>query len=586
MRVEVKLLNAINIKSLNKKNIGKIFTIFGWINKIRNHGKVLFIDLRDYTGIIQVIFDKKEKLENEKFSIESAVKIIGKLSLRPVSNYNVDLTTGSMEILSKKIIVLNVSQELPFEINNKNIDLTNEELRLKYRYLDLRRQKMTFNLKLRSQVNHVLRNLLHSKDFIEIETPTLTKSTPEGARDFVVPSRLVKHAWYALPQSPQIFKQFLQASCFSRYYQIARCYRDEDHRIDRQPEFTQLDIEASFVDKKYIMSLSNLLISKVLNLINIKISLPIVKIKYDDAIEKYGTDKPDLRFDLKIFNLTEILEKNYEGKFKHHLYCFFFPNVKVENRLKLVKNWKKWFLDNHNIVIDINILSLRQLISKFDKNLSNTKLIKQLIKLINCKLDDDILTICYINKLEMNIMGNFREKIAKDIYGKRFPIQWSLLWIIDAPLFKRKNKYPFNLTSMHHPFTLPKSFDTLNKNYTLNKHLEKCLGESYDLICNGEEIAGGSMRIYDRKLQEIIFSIIGFNRKLMYEKFGFFLKAFNYGMPPHGGIAFGLDRIIALLCKEKSIRDVIAFPKSGNGNDLLTGSPTLITDEQLKILNL
>ncbi len=555
----------------------------------RDHGGLVFIDLRDYSGILQIVFD--ENIDKESFKIakklknEYVVSITGTVRKRPEGTVNINLKTGGIELLAKSIQVLNACEVLPFQIDEETE--VNEFTRLKYRYLDLRSKRLKDNLIFRSKFTHLIREFLNNKGFFDIETPFLTKSTPEGSRDFLVPSRLNHGHFFALPQSPQLFKQILMVSGFERYYQIVRCFRDEDLRADRQPEFTQLDMEMSFVETKDIISVTEELFAFILNkLLGIKLERPFKVLDYDEAMDKYGGDKPDTRFGLTLINLTDIFIKSSLNVFKDNIarggvikaVCFqngsiFLSRKDIDELLTLIKDfggkglaWTKVGENN----------SLEGGISKFISDEEKNTLIARLA----AKNGDIIFYQADSKKVVGNVLGRLRLHLAKkyDLIPKGI---LDLLWVVNFPLFEFSEEEK-RIVSVHHPFTHPAKND-IDK---LEKDPLSVKSDSYDLVFNGEEIGGGSIRIHDPKLQSKIFEILSISPDDAKLKFGFLLDALSFGAPPHGGIAFGIDRILMLLRNESSIRDVIAFPKTQKAYCPLSDAPSAVKDIQLKELGI
>ncbi len=553
---------------VSKEDLGKELTLYGWVDFLRDVGNLKFIILRDREGIVQIVADKG-KIKEEVFSIvkslglEDCIKIKGEVVLRDEKNINPKMKTGEVEVLLKEIEILSKSETLPFTIEE---DVkAQENLRFQYRYLDLRRKKMQEVLKLRHLALQKTRNYLSEKGFWEIETPILTKSTPEGARDFLVPSRLQKGKFYALPQSPQLFKQLCMVAGIDRYFQIARCFRDEDLRADRQPEFTQIDIEASFINEEFIFDLIEGLLIELFSLIDLKIEKNFPRLKFKEAMEKYGTDKPDLRIPLEIKNLKENLSEN--------TYCINFPKPNFSRKeLDLLKeraekeklkfSYIKWEGDfpKSNLI-----------------NIYGEEKIKNLKNYLNT--DNQDLTIVVSGENSLKFLGEIRIEKGKE---KGFFIEgFKPLWIFDFPLLEWNDEEK-RWDPCHHPFTSPTE-DTLN---FLEKEPEKVKARAYDIVLNGYEIGGGSIRINKSNVQRRLFNVIGISEEKAKEKFGFLLEAFKYGAPPHGGIAMGFDRIVMLLAGLQSIRDCIPFPKTTAGTCLLTSSPSEVEEKQLKELGI
>ncbi|CAL4321407.1 aspartate--tRNA ligase [Buchnera aphidicola] len=560
---------------INIQDISKKLTICGWVNKKRNIGKVLFVDVRDREGIIQVVFiSKNNKLFQlaETLKKESCIQVFGEVKKRSCKNINLKIKTGEIEIFAIKLKIFNYSKKLPFDINCS----TSQKNRLKFRYLDIRQTKIIHNLKIRHLIVKNIINFMNKNKFWNIETPFLTRSTPEGARDYLVPSRIYLKKFYALPQSPQLFKQLLMISGIDRYYQIVKCFRDEDLRANRQPEFTQIDIEASFFDESKICMLTEKMIKNLWYQIKNFQLKKIQKISFYESMKRFGTDKPDLRNSLELIDVHDLFHheyifKNFDIK-KHRIITLKIPNGIQLNSKKIRSYIKKAKTKNIKHVFIIQIKKLKIFDYYTQKNIfHNTKeySIQKIIKRNKIKKDDLMIIIYGYIKSINKICGKLRNIIAEDSKIIN-PLDWSVLWITDFPLFKKNKKNLFE--SMHHPFTSP-----LNENIEqLIQNPEKALSKSYDMIINGQEIGGGSVRIHNKKMQEVIFNIIGLNKKTQNEKFGFFLRSLKYGTPPHAGIAFGLDRITMLLTNSVNISDVIAFPKTTSARCLTTGAPHII----------
>ena len=575
------------IHKISSKDINSTFTISGWVEKVRDHGGVIFLDIRDSSGLIQVVVEPEDQelfKKSESIRMSYVLEIIGELRKRPKGTINKSLPSGELELITKKVNILSISKPLPFQLDEHAN--AGEEVRLKYRYLDLRRPEMQENLKIRSEVNHILRNKLIDEDFIEIETPMMARATPEGARDFLIPSRLYNKKFYALTQSPQLFKQMLMIGGFEKYFQIVRCFRDEDTRKDRQPEFTQLDIELSFIDEEQILKISESLIKAVFQKI-LKLEFKdFQRIKYQDAIRDYGSDKPDLRNPLKLIDVKDIFKnstfkvfadpaKNEKSRIVALKINQEISRNKIDEYTKFVGNFGAKGLA-YIKVNDSNDLDkgLQSPILKF----LSTEEISNLSKTLDFSAGDTIFFGADHRNIVNDSMSALREKLGHDLQLIDQE-EYKFGWITDFPLFEEDIKG--NLSPSHHPFTATNGgIDSLKKD-PIN-----AIARAYDLILNGSEIGGGSLRINNLQEQLEIFSILGINKKEAQEKFGFFLEALTYGCPPHGGIAFGLDRLIMLLCKQESIRDVIAFPKTQSATCLLSDAPSLIDQDQLDMLSI
>jgi len=582
---------------IKESDVNKEVTVCGWVNSWRDHGGVIFIDLRDVSGILQTVFNPEISKEchevADKLRSEDVIICKGKVELRSEETINPKLPTGKVEVKVQEVEVLNKSLTPPFEISDEKVNV-GEEHRLTYRYLDLRRNKLQRNIKIRHQIIQEIRNYLNSNNFLEIETPILGKSTPEGARDYLIPSRINPGKFYALPQSPQIFKQLLMISGFDRYYQIARCFRDEDLRRNRQPEFTQLDMELAFIDEEDIYELMEGLFKQMLEKVfNIKLKTPFPKFTYNEVLNKYGLDKPDLRFGLELTDITDLAEQTDFQVFKEAVAkkgivkCLHIPGgVKLSRKeIDDLTSFVSVFGAKGLAWIKITDKGPESVIVKFIPEKSMNKILKR----TGAQKGDIIFFSADKPKIVYDSLGNLRNKIA-EMFELANPNELSFVWVHDFPLFEY-DETEKRLVAMHHPFTYPKvAVDRVGTDEEIIKILKESPGSlysrSYDLILNGEEIGGGSIRIHHRELQEEMFFALGFEKRAMEEQFGFFLKALQYGAPPHGGIAPGLDRIIWRLLRENSIRDVIAFPKTQKAVDLMSGSPSDVTENQLKELSL
>ena len=575
------------IHNLSISDEGKTVTVNGWVEKIRDHGGVIFIDLRNDLEILQVVIEPEERKIfeiAEKIRNEFVIEVSGVIRKRPKGTANQKMTTGEIELFVKKLHIFSKSKPLPFQLDEYS--KAGEEIRLKYRYLDLRRPEMYKNLAMRSDINHVVRNFLVNKGFLEIDTPMMTKATPEGARDFLIPSRLNQGKFYALPQSPQLFKQLLMIGGFNKYFQIARCFRDEDTRKDRQPEFTQIDIEMSFTDCEEIMKISeSLLIELFDKVLGVKLE-KFPRITYAHAMEKYGSDKPDLRNPILLHDVKELFINSEFKVFKE-------PANSDKSKLvamKMDKEISRGQIDEYTKFVSnfgarglayIKVNELKKgekgLQSPIIKFLSELE-IKNLISQLDLKDGETVFFGAGNKRIVFDSMGALRQKIAED-FNLIDEKLWKPLWVTDFPVFEETLEG--SLTPSHHPFTKP-----MSSIKELEEKPELAVSEAYDLVLNGFELGGGSMRIYDVNEQKKIFSILGINNDEAQQKFGFFLDALEYGCPPHGGIAFGLDRIVMLMTGEESIRDVIAFPKTQSAMCLMTDAPDKILNEELEELSI
>jgi aspartyl-tRNA synthetase len=568
--------------TLRASHAGRTVTLAGWVATRRDHGGVTFIDLRDASGSVQVVLreaDVAHELRNEW-----VVAVTGEVRERPEGNVNRAIPTGEIELVASSLEILNEADALPFQVDEHSE--VGEEARLKYRYLDLRRPAPAAAIRLRSKVNQAARDVLYAREFVEIETPTLTRSTPEGARDFLVPARLRPGSWYALPQSPQLFKQLLMVAGMERYFQIARCYRDEDFRADRQPEFTQLDIEMSFVDQDDIIALAENVLVALWRLIGHEIRAPIPRMTYAESMARYGTDKPDLRFELELTECTEYFADTPFRVFQApYVGAVVMPGGASQPR-KQLDAWQDWAKQRGSRGLAYVLVSEDgELSGPVAKNLSDSERAGLAVH-VGAGPGDCVFFAAGPANSSRAILGAARLEIGRRI-GLIDESQWSFLWVVDAPLFEPTTEAEASgdvavghgaWTAVHHAFTSPKpeSMDTFDTDPG------SALAYAYDIVCNGNEIGGGSIRIHRRDVQERVFKVMGLDEAEARAKFGFLLDAFGYGAPPHGGIAFGWDRICALLSGTDSIRDVIAFPKTGGGFDPLTAAPAPITAEQRK----
>jgi len=563
--------------TLRPSDAGHTVTLAGWVASRRDHGGVAFIDLRDSSGVVQVVVRDDEIAHDLRN--EWCIAVTGEVRRRIEGNVNPRIATGEIEVVASSVAVLNESAPLPFQID-EHVDV-GEEARLKYRYLDLRRPGPAKALRLRSRVNRAARDVLDRHGFVEVETPTLTRSTPEGARDFLVPARLRPGSWYALPQSPQLFKQLLMVGGLERYYQIARCYRDEDFRADRQPEFTQLDLEMSFVGEDDVIAIAEDVLVEVWRLIGHHISRPIPRMTYAEAMSRYGTDKPDLRFGLELTELTRYFKDTAFRVFQApYVGAVVMPGGGAQSRRQF-DAWQDWAKQRGArglayIVVDAD----EELSGPVAKNLSESER-GGLAAATGAQAGDAVFFAAGSPASARPVLGAARVEIARRL-GLIDPNAWSFVWVVDAPLFELVAETDDVAvgsgawTAVHHAFTSPKP-DSMQ---TFDADPGSALASAYDIVCNGNEIGGGSIRIHRRDIQERVFAVMGLDKAQAEEKFGFLLEAFKYGAPPHGGIAFGWDRINALLSGAASIRDVIAFPKTGGGYDPLTAAPAPITPEQ------
>ncbi len=574
---------------LRKETAGQTVTLTGWVSRRRDHGGVIFIDLRDRSGIAQVVFRNSDVAERaHHLRSEFCVRVTGVVEQRPKGSENPNLASGDVELNVTELDILNESAALPFQVDDaaSSSGEVGEETRLKYRYLDLRRPTQGEALRLRSAANRAARAVLDSHDFVEIETPTLTRSTPEGARDFLVPARLKPGTFYALPQSPQLFKQLLMVAGMERYYQIARCYRDEDFRADRQPEFTQLDVEMSFVDQDEVIALAEEILVALWKLIGYEISTPIPRMTYADAMRLYGSDKPDLRFDIQIVECTDFFANTSFRVFQNDYVGAVVMDGGASQPRRQLDGWQDWAKQRGaKGLAYILVGEDGELSGPVAKNITEEER-AGIAAHVGAKPGDCIFFAAGDAKSSRALLGAARDEIAQRL-GLIKEGEWAFTWIVDAPLFEpaadAKASGDVALghsawTAVHHAFTSPKpeSLDTFDTNPG------DALAYAYDIVCNGNEIGGGSIRIHRRDVQERVFAVMGITDEEAQEKFGFLLDAFAFGAPPHGGIAFGWDRIVSLLGGFESIRDVIAFPKSGGGVDPLTDAPAPITAAQRK----
>ena len=566
--------------TLRAAQAGQTVTLAGWVARRRDHGGVIFIDLRDASGSAQVVFREGEMAERaHRLRAEFCLQVTGEVVRRPAGNENPELATGEIEVTATELVVLSESAALPFPLDGHGE--IGEEVRLKYRYLDLRRSGPAGALRLRSEANRIARTVLHERGFVEVETPTLTRSTPEGARDFLVPARLRPGSWYALPQSPQLFKQLLMVAGTERYYQIARCYRDEDFRADRQPEFTQLDIEMSFVDQQDVIELGETVTAALWKeLASYEIPRPVPHLTYADAMARYGSDKPDLRFGVELTDLTEYFADTSFRVFQAaYVGAVVMPGGASQPRRQL-DAWQEWAKQRgarglaYALIDDDGTVGDR---GPVVKNLSDAER-DGLVKATGAEPGDCVFFAAGHPADARGLLGAARGEVARRC-GLIDENAWSFVWVVDAPMFERVRDdagRDLGWTAVHHPFTAPNAEWTEH----FEEAPERALAFAYDIVCNGNEIGGGSLRIHRSEVQQRVFALLGMDEAEQREKFGFLLDAFAYGPPPHGGIAFGWDRVCMLLAGADSLREVIAFPKTGAGFDPLTAAPAPITAEQ------
>lgn len=571
---------------VSKEQIGETVTVMGWVQKRRNLGSLLFVDLRDRSGLLQVIFDEND-IGTEGYEkagtlrSEFVIAVVGKIEKRSGA-VNENLKTGELELRAMELRILSESSTPPFPIEEGS--QTKDELRLKYRYLDLRRPDLQRNLIMRSKVSASVRRFLDEEGFLEIETPMLTKSTPEGARDYLVPSRVHPGNFYALPQSPQLFKQLLMCSGYDRYYQIVKCFRDEDLRADRQPEFTQIDMELSFVDVDQVIDVNERLLAKIFKeAIGVEVSLPIQRMTYKEAMDRFGSDKPDTRFGMELKNVSELVKDCGFGVFTGALENGgtvrginangqgSTPRKKIDAYIEFAKGFGAKGLAYLVINEDGSYKS------SFAKFMSEEEL-NELVKAMDGKTGDLLFFAADKDSTVFDVLGNLRLEIARnlELLDKN---QFNFLWVTEFPLLEWSEEQK-RFTAMHHPFTMPMDEDL----ELLNTDPGKVRAKAYDIVLNGTELGGGSVRIYQNKIQEKMFEVLGFSKEEAYERFGFLLNAFQYGVPPHAGLAYGLDRLIMLMAKEDSIREVIAFPKVKDASCLMTDAPNLVDTKQLEEL--
>ena len=568
------MLRTHNAGELRASHVGQTVTLTGWVARRRDHGGVAFIDLRDGSGWCQVVIN--DEATAGSLRAEWCLKITGEVIARPTGSENAKTPTGAIEVVAIDVTVLSEAAPLPFPVDSGDDADISEEVRLRYRYLDLRREQPAANLRLRSKVTSVIRRIMEQEEFYEIETPYLTRSTPEGARDFLVPVRLQPGSWYALPQSPQLFKQLLMVAGMERYYQIARCFRDEDFRADRQPEFTQLDIEMSFIDQEDILSLIEKLLFQIWKEVKgYEIKLPIPRMTYKDAMDRFGSDKPDMRFGYELTEMNDFFKSTTFRVFQApYVGAVVMPGGADSPRREL-DAWQDWAkARGAKGLAYILVQADGTLGGPVAKNLSESEIAGVAAK-AGAKPGDAIFFAAGEKSESQSLLGAVRLEI-----GKRRNLidnsKWEFLWVVDAPMFELTDNGGW--TAVHHPFTGPKP--EFAKSFKSDP--ASALAYAYDIVLNGTELGGGSIRIHDQQIQKDVFEVIGLTEQEAESKFGFLLDAFQYGPPPHGGLAIGIDRLCALLAGAESIREVIAFPKTASGGDPLTGAPTPITPAQRK----
>ncbi|MBN6040859.1 aspartate--tRNA ligase [Amycolatopsis sp. 195334CR] len=576
------MLRTHNAGTLRAEHAGQTVVLTGWVARRRDHGGVIFIDLRDASGVAQVVFREGEMAERaHSLRSEFCLRVTGEVSARPEGNENPEIPTGAIEVLVTELEVLSESAVLPFPIDDR-VDV-GEEVRLKHRYLDLRRSGPAKAMRLRSEVNRAAREVLHAQDFVEVETPTMTRSTPEGARDFVIPARLKPGSWYALPQSPQLFKQLLMVGGLERYYQIARCYRDEDFRADRQPEFTQLDIEMSFVEQDDVIALGEDIVTALWKLIDVELPRPFRRLSYAEAMAKYGSDKPDLRFDLELTEMTEYFADTPFRVFQAPYVGAVVMAGGASQPRRTLDGWQEFAKQRgHRGLAYVLFNEDGTLGGPVAKNLSESER-EGLAAAVGAKPGDCVFFAAGKATDARALLGAARVEIGHRL-GLIDENAWSLVWVVDFPMFVSADESDDvavgsgSWNALHHAFTSPTP-EWIDK---FEQDPGNALAYAYDIVCNGNEIGGGSIRIHRADVQKRVFELMGLSGEEAQEKFGFLLDAFQFGPPPHGGIAFGWDRITMLLAGADSLRDVIAFPKTGGGYDPLTAAPAPITAEQRK----
>lgn len=571
---------------ITKNEIGKEVTIAGWVSAVRDLGGIIFLEIRDRSGLFQLVSDPQKNPEVydvfQKIRDEFVIKATGIVSIRPEETYNDKLPTGEIEVYPSSIEILSTAAVLPFPLNADDVS---EDVRLKYRYLDIRREEVLKNLKLRHEIVSTIRNYLNSQNFMEVETPILIKTTPEGARDYLVPSRVQPGKFYALPQSPQIFKQLLMVGGIERYYQIAKCFRDEDLRADRQPEFTQVDMEMSFVEQQDIMNMVEGLLREVFKLVGYNTPQKLPVITYKEAMDKYGSDRPDTRFGLELFDIGDIIMESDFEIIKNTLQA---GGIVRAIKIPGIANYSRKEMDDlTKLAISFGAKALANIMYLEDGS-AKSPVLKFMTKeqadkikqRANAKAGDVIFFVADKPKVTYDVMGRFRLYFGEKL-GLINPDDHALLWVVDFPMFEyseEDNRY----VSVHHPFTMP-NLEDIDKMETDPAH---CRSIAYDIVYNGNELGGGSVRIHSPEIQQRVFKALGLSDEETKEKFGFMINAFKYGTPPHAGLALGLDRVVALLAKTNSIRDVIAFPKNSAAKCLMTDAPAMASEDQLRELHL
>lgn len=572
---------------VSERNIGETITVMGWVQKSRNKGGIIFVDLRDRSGLLQIILEESDcGAENfakgEKLRSEFVIAVKGEVTARSGAA-NEALVTGSIEVRAKELRILSEADVPPFPVEEDS--KTKEELRLKYRYLDLRRPDLQRNLMLRSRIATLVRKFLTEEGFLEIETPMLTKSTPEGARDYLVPSRVHPGTFYALPQSPQLFKQLLMCSGYDRYFQIVKCFRDEDLRADRQPEFTQIDMELSFVDVEDVLEVNERLLQKLFASVGVEVKLPIARMTWQEAMDRFGSDKPDTRFGMELKNVSDVVKDCGFGVFTNALAAggsvrginakgqAAMPRKKIDALVEFAKGFGAKGLAYLALEEDGTIKS------SFAKFMSEEEL-KALASAMEGEPGDLLFFAADKNKIVYDVLGNLRLEIARNL-GLLDKGKYNFLWVTEFPLLEYSEEEG-RYVAMHHPFTMPMEEDLP----LLDTEPGKVRAKAYDIVLNGSEIGGGSVRIFQSEVQEKMFEVLGFTKESAYERFGFLLNAFKYGVPPHAGLAYGFDRLIMLMAKTDNIRDVIAFPKVKDASCLMTEAPNVVDDKQLEELSI